>query len=118
MFRLPRDGVAVLKTLVAKVVRLVDGLAVELGQQDVRDGAQDALLRTLQQVREADINLCLAQADGRVERDKGTKAYLHLRHGRARSQVAILLGKDARDVIGREPWTLCTSRAPGGALVG
>jgi hypothetical protein len=42
------------EALVAQVVRGVDGLFVELGQQDVGDGVDDGLRRAFEQVGEAD----------------------------------------------------------------
>src|SRR5208282_4538153 len=65
---LASDGGRGSEALVAQVVRGVDGLAVELSQKDVRDGAENGLRRALEQIGETDVNHSLAQADGGVER--------------------------------------------------
>src|ERR1700733_5019342 len=67
LLRLARHGFAILKTLVAMVVRAVDGLFVNLGDQDMRDGMEDRLRRAFQQVRKADMQLAFAQPDGGIE---------------------------------------------------
>src|SRR5580692_1632400 len=54
---LPGDGSACAKALVAQVVRGVDGLLVELSQQNVGDGVDDAFRRALKQIGEAGENL-------------------------------------------------------------
>jgi hypothetical protein len=44
-----------------------DGLAIELGEEDVGDGVVHGFGRVLEQVGEADVELALAQADGGVQ---------------------------------------------------
>ena len=86
------------EALVAQVVRGVDGLVVELGEQNVRDGVDDGLRRAFKQVGEADEDLAFAQADGGVERGEAAEANRDGRHRRARAQGAVLLLKDGNKI--------------------
>jgi hypothetical protein len=56
------------EALVAKAVGSVDGLFVELGEQDVGDGVKDGLRSAFEQIGEADVDVAFAKADGGVER--------------------------------------------------
>jgi len=71
------------ETLVTQVMRGVDGLFIELGEQDVGDGADYRLRRAFEKVGKADVDLAFAQADGGVERRKAAEAHRYGRHGSA-----------------------------------
>ena len=73
-FSLARDGGAGGESLEADVVRRIDGLLVQLGQEDVGDSANDALRGTLDQVRKADEDFAFTQANGGIQRCESTKA--------------------------------------------
>ena len=90
---LARDGGRGGEALVAQVVRGVDGLAIELGKKDVRDGVEDGFRRAFKQVGEAGVDFALAQADGGVERGEAAEAHMDGRHGRARAEGAVLLAE-------------------------
>jgi len=65
-FCLAGDSGAGGEALEARVMRRVDGLAVELGEQDMGYGARDANGRAFDEVGETDEYLAFAQADGGV----------------------------------------------------
>src|SRR5271157_4549968 len=62
--RLAGDGDAGGKALIAQVLRRVDGLFVEFGQENVGDGVEDGFGRALQQIGKIDMNPAFAEADG------------------------------------------------------
>src|SRR5208337_345631 len=72
-FRLATDGSRRGEALVAYVVGGVDGLLIELGQQNVGDGPQNRLWRALQQIGQAGGNLPFAQANGSIQRSKAAE---------------------------------------------
>lgn len=75
----------------------IDLFAVELGNQDVKDGMQHGLRRSLQQVRDSHQNAPVAQPDGVVEIGEGKKLNLEFRQGSARTQLTICqLKQDVR----------------------
>ena len=82
-----------------------DGLLVELGQQNVGDGAMDALGSGFEKVGEADVKLAFAQTNGGVERGEAAEADVERRNGSARAEVAVLLFKDGDECGGH-----CSSR--------
>src|ERR1039458_8770084 len=98
------------EALVTQVVGGVDGLFVELCQQNVGDGAGDRLRRALEQVRQADANLPFAEADGGVQRGKAAKTDRDGGHGRPGTQGPVLFLKDW-DKIGRHPMEGSTTAA-------
>ena len=67
----------------------VDGFAVEFGDEDVRDGAQDGFGRAFEEVREADAELAFAQANGGVETGEAIEADVDRRDGSARTEGAV-----------------------------
>ena len=67
----------------------VDGLAIQLGQQDVRYGMVHALRRTLEQIGEANQHKSIAQANGVVDVGKGIEANAEAGHLGAGSQLAV-----------------------------
>ena len=74
-----------------------DGLLVELGEEDVRDGAVDRLGCGFEQVGEADVEAAFAETDGGVERGETTETDVEGRNGCARAEVAVLLLEDGRE---------------------
>lgn|SRR5579862_4996546 len=90
------------ETLEAQVLRGIDGLAVELGEEDVGDGAQHALRRAFEQVRETDKDAAFAQADGGVQRGESAETDEDGRHGRPRTEGAILLLKNCGKIEGHQ----------------
>src|ERR1700722_10042795 len=95
---LARDGGAGREAFVAQIVRPVDGFAIELGEKGVRDGVEDGLRCTLEQVGERDENFAFAETDGGVERGEAPKAHMDGRDGRARAKRAVLFLKDGGDI--------------------
>ena len=92
--RLPCDGGARRKPLVAQVMSGVDRLFVEFGQQNVRDSADHRLRRALQQIGKADRNLPFAQPNPRIQRGKPPETDHYGRHRRPWAQRPVLLLKD------------------------
>lgn len=82
---LPRHGRAGCESLEAYIVRCVDGLFVELGEQDVGDRAKDTFWRAFDQVGEAYENLAFAQTDCGVQRCETAKANRDWRDRRPRA---------------------------------
>ena len=75
-----------------------DGLAVELGEEDVGDGVVDDLGGVLEEVREADVEVALAQADGGVEGGEAAETDVQGWDGRAGTEFAVLLFKDVDEM--------------------
>ena len=88
------DGFGADVAAVAVGVVRGDGLLVELGEEDVGDGAVDGLGRGFEQVGEADVQVAFAETDGGVERGEATETNVEGRNGRAGTEVAVLLLKD------------------------
>jgi hypothetical protein len=88
--RLSRDGGGRGEALVAQIVHGIDWFAIKLGKKNVRDGVQDRLGRTLEQIGEAGKDLALAKANGGVERGEAPEADVDGRHGRARAKGSVL----------------------------
>jgi hypothetical protein len=91
------DGLGANVTAVAVGVDGGDGLAVELGEEDVRDGVMDGLGRALEEVREAYVEAAFSKADGGVEGGEAAEADVECRDGRTRTKVAVLLLKDCNE---------------------
>ena len=81
-------------------MRGIDGLAIKLGEKNVRDGVEDGLGRAFKQIGEAGEDFALAKADGGVERSEAPEAHMDGRHGRARAKGAVLVLKNGDDVGG------------------
>ena len=94
VFGLFGDGFGADVAAVAVGVVRGDGLLVELGEEDVRDGAVDGLGRGFEQVGEADVQVAFAETDGGVERGEATETNVEGRNGRAGTEVAVLLLED------------------------
>ena len=89
------DGCGGDEALVTQVVGGVDGLFVQLGQQNVGDGPDNGLRRALQQIGEVDENLTLAQADGGIERGETAETHNDGRDGRPGTQGPVLFLEDS-----------------------
>ena len=90
------------EALVAEVLGGADGLLVELGEENVGDGADHGLRRAFQEIGEVDIDLAFAEADGGVERGKAAEADRDGRHGRARAEGPVLFLEDGDEVGGHQ----------------
>src|SRR6201996_1600870 len=99
---LPRHGLAVLESLVAMIVRAVDRLLVDLGDEDMGNRPQHALRRAFEQIGEAHMQFTLTQTDRRIQRDEAPEADAKRRHGRPRSERPVLLLKDRNYVRCRQ----------------
>jgi hypothetical protein len=71
-----------------------NGLAVELGEEDVGDGVMDGFGGVLEEIRETDVETSFAEADRGVEGGEAAEADVEGGNGRARAEVAVLLLKD------------------------
>ena len=94
VFGLPGDRLGGDVAAVAIGVRGRDGLLVELGEQDVRDGVVDGLWRVLEKVGEADVQAAFTQPDSGVQRSKPAEANIEGRDRRTWTEAAVLLLKD------------------------
>jgi hypothetical protein len=77
--------------------------AVQLGQQDMRNGVMDRLRGVHQQVGETDNQLPIAQANCCIQAGKATELNLQQRHGSSRAKLTVLLRED-REEFGRDRW--------------
>src|SRR6478672_9162298 len=92
--RLLCHGVATGIFPVSSGVGSINGLAMELGNEDVQNGIEHGLGRAFQEIREADENASLAQADGAIDVGEAIETDFKFRQGRARTQIAICLLKN------------------------
>ena len=74
-----------------------DGLAVELGEQNVRDGAVDGFRRVLKDVGETNMQAALAETNSGVQRGKAAEADVEGRNRGSRAKFAVLLLKQRRE---------------------
>ena len=74
------------------------GLAVNLGQQNVRDRLDNAFGRAFQQVGDSRVDLGVAQSNGVVHAGKGIELDPKLRHRRAWPQLAVGFLEDVVEV--------------------
>lgn len=93
-FSLARDGGAGGEPLEADVVRGIDWLLVELGEEDVCDGVNDALGSAFDEIGKAYEDFAFAQTNGGVERCETAEADRDGRDGRARAKCAVFVFKD------------------------
>lgn len=98
--RLLGHGVAAGKFAVTRSVGGVNGFAMELGNEDMEDGVQNRLGRTLKKIREADKNASLAKADGAIDVGKAVETDLKLGDGSAGTQLTVCQLKDLGKVGG------------------
>ena len=90
---LARDGLGGDMAAVPVGVGGCDGLFVELGQQNVGDGAVDGLGSVFEEVGEADVEAAFAEADRGVERGKSMETDVERRNRCAGPEVSVLLFK-------------------------
>jgi hypothetical protein len=95
VFGLSGDGLGGDMATVAVGVGGSDGLLVDFGEEDMRDGVVDGVRRGLEQIGEADVEATFAKANGGVEGGEATEADVERRNGGARSEFAVLLFKDS-----------------------
>jgi hypothetical protein len=94
VFGLFGDGFGGDVAAVAVGVDAGDGLFVELGEQDVRDGVMDGLGCRFEDVGEADVETAFAQADGGVEGGEAAEADVEGGDGSARTEFAVFVFED------------------------
>jgi hypothetical protein len=88
----PRFGGEVVAGDIAPVpgaVSPIDGLAVKLGEQDMRDCVENGIGRAFEDVGEANIKFALTQANGVVDGDKRIEANVHGRRRRAGAHLGV-----------------------------
>jgi hypothetical protein len=90
---LARDGLGGDVAAVPVGVGRGDGLFVELGEQNVGDGAVDGLGSMFEEVGEADVEAAFAEADRGVERGEPMETDVERRNGCAGPEVSVLLFK-------------------------
>ena len=83
---------------IARGVKSLDRLLVNLRQQDVSDGLDHILRRAFQQIGEANVKHAFAQADGVVHVGEGIELDAELRDGRTRAQVSINAVQDVLEI--------------------
>ena len=88
------DGFGGDMAAVAVSVEAGDGLLVELGEKDMRDGVMYSLGSRFEQVGEADVQAAFAEADGRVQRGEAAEADIERRDRSAGTEFAILVLED------------------------
>src|SRR5579864_9168570 len=84
---------------VTRVMQPLDGLAIDLGQQNVRDGFQHRLGRAFQQVGNAYQKLALAQADGVIDVGEREELDVEIGQGRAWPQLAVTPLKNGENAV-------------------
>lgn len=78
----------------------IDRLTIEFGEQDVSDRMQHGFGSAFKQIREADVELSLAEADGVIDGDESIETHVHRRRGRAGAKFAIGFLKDFGELWG------------------
>ena len=79
---------------ITRGVGCVNGFAMELGDENMQDGIEHRLWRAFKEIREADEDASLAQADGAIDVGETIEADLELGYRRTRTQIAICLFKN------------------------
>ena len=74
-----------------------DGLAVELGEEDVGDGVVDGGGGGFEEVGEVDVEGALAQADGGVEGGEAAETDVDGGDGGAGAELAVLVLEDRQE---------------------
>jgi len=72
----------------------VNGLAMKLGNKDMEDGIEHRFGRAFKEIRKANKDASLAQADSAIDVGETIETDLKLRHRRAGTQIAICLLKN------------------------
>ena len=105
------DVVACRIAAVACALGAIYWTAVQLRQEDVRDCVKHGFGRGFQQIRKADVEFSLPQADGVIDRDERVEANVHRGDGRTRAQVAVGGVEDLLQLgghgFGRVAWGSC-----------
>ena len=90
---LTRDGLGGDVAAIPVGVRGGNGFFVELGEQNVGDGAVDSLGSVFEEVGEADVETAFAETDCSVERGEPMETDVERRNGCAGPEVSVLLFK-------------------------
>jgi hypothetical protein len=77
-----------------------DGLLVELGEEDVGDSVVDGLGCVLEEVREANVEMAFAEADGGVEGGDAAEADVERGDGGSGAEFAVLVLEDGDEGCG------------------
>ncbi len=85
---------------IAGAVGALDGQAIKLGEEDMKDGVEYGVGSAFQQIREPEIKFALPQADRVVEGDKGIETEMERRRGSARAKFAIDVVEDFGELGG------------------
>src|SRR6266850_8379274 len=91
----------------------VHGLAVELGEENVRDGMEHGFRRAFEQVRHPHVEFALAKTDGVVDGDKGIEANMERWDRRTGPLFAIGLLKDFCELKGHVEGRVARNSAVG-----
>ena len=110
--RLGGDVVAGYIAAVAGALRAVDRFAVELGEQDVRDGMEHGFRGAFEQIGEADVEFSLAQPDGVVDGYEWVEPNVQGRQRRAGAKLAIAATKDFGEPRGHGEGRVAWGRSP------
>src|SRR5271168_125545 len=102
LLRAACDGFAVLESFIAMIVRAVDGLLVNLGDEDMCNCAQHALRSAFEQIGKTYVQLTFTQTDGGIEGNESPEADVKGRHGCTRTQCPVLLLKNGNDVLSHQ----------------
>ncbi len=85
---------------IAGALDTIDGLAIELGEEDVGDRKEHRIGCAFEQIGNPDVKLALTEADGVVDGDEWIKTKVHGRRGCPRAQFAIRFMKDFGELWG------------------
>jgi hypothetical protein len=94
LFSLFGDGFGRDVAAVAIGVDAGDGFLVELGEENVGDGAMDGLGCRLEEIRKTDVEAAFTETDGGVERGETAEADVESGNGRSGTEFAVLLLED------------------------
>ena len=95
-FCLPQHRVARREAAIARVVRWIERFTVKLGEQDVRDCAQNIVWCAFKKIREVDFDLTFAKTNGRVQTGKAIETDMNGRDRSAWTNGTILLFKQTQ----------------------
>ena len=87
--RFSRDALAAGKLAEARCLPFVDALAIKLGDQDMQDGVQHVVRRTLHEIGETDQDASFAETNGIVQIGKREELYLKFGKRRAGPQFPV-----------------------------
>jgi hypothetical protein len=95
------DGLGGDVAAVAVGVQASDGFSVELGEEDMGDGAMDVFGRGFEDIGETDMETAFAKTNGGVERGEAAEADVERRHRGAGAEFTVLLLEDGDQGSGR-----------------